>query len=98
MKRIYFGTDGIRGPYGGPVINEAFAERLGLAAGLWAGARGRVVIGRDTRASGQSFAASIAIGLRAAGLEPVMLGVLPTPAVACRVRSSGAILGVVISA
>jgi phosphoglucosamine mutase len=98
MKRIYFGTDGIRGPYGGPVINEAFAERLGLAAGLWAGARGRVVIGRDTRASGQSLAASVAIGLRAAGLEPVMLGVLPTPAVACRVRSSGAILGVVITA
>jgi phosphoglucosamine mutase len=98
MKRVYFGTDGVRGPYGGPVINEAFAERLGLAAGLWAGGRGRVVIGRDTRASGRSLAASVAIGLRAAGLEPVMLGVVPTPAVACRVRSSGAVLGVVVTA
>ncbi len=98
MKRIYFGTDGVRGPYGGPVINEAFAERLGLAAGLWAGGRGRVVIGRDTRASGPSLAAAVAVGLRAAGLEPVLLGVVPTPAVARTVVASGAALGVVITA
>ncbi|GAB1487774.1 phosphoglucosamine mutase [Opitutaceae bacterium] len=98
MKRIYFGTDGVRGPYGGPVINEAFAERLGLAAGLWSGGRGRVVIGRDTRASGQSLAGAVAVGLRAAGLEPVMLGVVPTPAVARTVVASGAALGVVVTA
>lgn len=98
MKRIYFGTDGVRGPYGGPVINEAFAERLGLAAGLWAGGRGRVVIGRDTRASGASLAAAVAVGLRAAGLEPVLLGVVPTPAVARTVVASSAALGVVITA
>ena len=37
MKRQYFGTDGVRGPYGGPVINESFAARLGAAAGRWIG-------------------------------------------------------------
>ena len=42
MKRQYFGTDGVRGPYGGPVINENFAARLGCAAARWAVAKGAV--------------------------------------------------------
>ena len=37
MNRKYFGTDGVRGPYGGPVVNEVFAERLGYAAAAWLG-------------------------------------------------------------
>lgn len=98
MKRIYFGTDGVRGPFGGPVVNEASASRLGEAAGLWAGGRGRVLIGRDTRSSGGVLTKAVAAGLAAAGLEPVSLGVLPTPAVARAVRMSGATLGVVITA
>jgi len=98
MKRIYFGTDGVRGPYGGPVVNEAFAARLGEAAGIWVGGRGRVLIGRDTRASGEALVNAVAAGLAAAGLEPVSLGVLPTPAVARAVRLSEAVLGVVITA
>ena len=98
MKRNYFGTDGVRGPYGGPVINEAFAARLGEAAGRWAGGRGRVLIGRDTRGSGESLLRAVAAGLAAAGMEPVSLGVLPTPAVAGAVRACGAALGVVITA
>jgi phosphoglucosamine mutase len=98
MKRIYFGTDGVRGPYGGPVVNESFASRLGEAAGRWAGGRGRVLIGCDTRASGGSLVKAVAAGLSAAGMEPVSLGVLPTPAVARAVRLSGAALGVVITA
>lgn len=98
MKRIYFGTDGVRGPYGGPVVNEAFASRLGEAAGRWVGTRGRVLIGRDTRASGEALVKAVAAGLAAAGLEPVSLGVVPTPAVARAVRLSGAVLGVVITA
>ncbi|MCW5549126.1 MAG: phosphoglucosamine mutase [Opitutaceae bacterium] len=102
MKRTYFGTDGVRGPYGGPVINLDFAGRLGEAAGLWARRQhptgGRVLIGRDTRASGEPLLAAVAAGLVAAGLEPVTLGVVPTPAVAQLVRQSGAILGVVITA
>jgi phosphoglucosamine mutase len=121
MKRQYFGTDGVRGVYGGPVVNEAFAARLGYAAVRWlcgpgerrahpgAGAApeierrvaagvGRVLIGRDTRGSGPALEAAVAQGLRAAGAEPVSLGVLPTPAVARAVRASGARLGVVITA
>lgn len=98
MKRTYFGTDGVRGPYGGPVVNEAFASRLGEAAGRWIGGKGRVLIGRDTRGSGASLVKAVAAGLAAAGLEPVSLGVVPTPAVARAVRTSAAVLGVVITA
>ncbi len=98
MKRTYFGTDGVRGPYGGPVINDQFAARLGEAAGRWIGGRGRVLIGRDTRGSGLTLTSAVAAGLATAGLEPVSLGVLPTPAVARAVRLSGAVLGVVITA
>jgi len=98
MKRVYFGTDGVRGPYGGPVINEAFAARLGLAAGRWVGGDGRVFIGRDTRASGAALAEAVARGLRASGMEVFSLGIVPTPAVARRVRSEGAALGVMITA
>ncbi|MCF3651996.1 phosphoglucosamine mutase [Synoicihabitans lomoniglobus] len=98
MKRIYFGTDGVRGPFGGPLINEAFAARLAEAAGIWAGGSGRVLIGRDSRGSGEALVAAVAGGLAAAGLQPVSLGVLPTPAVARAVRASDAVLGVVVTA
>ncbi len=98
MKRQYFGTDGVRGPYGGPVINENFAARLGMAVGRWVGGSGRVVLGRDTRASGVALTAAVARGLAAAGLTPVSLGVAPTPAVARAVRTQGAVLGVVLTA
>jgi len=98
MSRRYFGTDGVRGPYGGPVINEDFAARLGFAAARWIGQPGRVVVGRDTRASGPALEAAVVRGLRAAGAVPVSLGVVPTPAVARAVRTEGAVLGVVITA
>ena len=99
MKRIYFGTDGVRGPYGGSVINENFAARLGLAVAQWTGeGGGEVVIGRDTRASGPALETAIAAGLRAGGLTPVSVGVAPTPAVARAVVTRGARLGVVITA
>lgn len=101
MKREYFGTDGVRGPYGGPVINEDFAARLGLAAARWArdaGGPETVFIGRDTRASGEALTGAIAAGLRAGGLKPVSLGVVPTPAVARMVRAGGTRLGVVVTA
>ena len=98
MSRRYFGTDGVRGSYGGPVINEDFAARLGFAAAHWVGKPGRVVVGRDTRASGPALEAAVMRGLRAAGAEPVSLGVVPTPAVARAVQTEGAVLGVVITA
>lgn len=102
MKRHYFGTDGVRGPYGGPLMNPGFVARLGVAAGLWSRRQhpsiGRVLIGRDTRASGETLLAALAAGLVSAGLEPVSLGVVPTPAVSLAVRNEGAVLGVVITA
>jgi len=98
MKRIYFGTDGVRGPYGGPIINEAFATRLGIAAGRWAGGVGTAYVGRDTRASGASLVEAVARGLRASGLDVISLGVLPTPGVARRVRDYDGVLGVMITA
>jgi phosphoglucosamine mutase len=98
MSRRYFGTDGVRGPYGGPVINEEFAVRLGFAAGRWIGGTGRILIGRDTRGSGASLELALARGLRASGATPVSLGVLPTPAVSRAVRRQAAALGVVITA
>ncbi|MEY4488067.1 MAG: hypothetical protein RIQ79_575 [Verrucomicrobiota bacterium] len=98
MKREYFGTDGVRGPYGGPVINESFAARLGQAAARWAGGSGTVYIGRDTRASGASLASALAAGLAAGGMRPVLLGVTPTPAVARAVAASGVCLGAVVTA
>jgi phosphoglucosamine mutase len=98
MNRKYFGTDGVRGPYGGPLINEDFAARLGAAAAAFVGRKGRVLIGRDTRGSGASLEKAVARGLRAGGLEPVSLGIAPTPAVARAVRTEDALLGVVITA
>jgi len=107
MIRQYFGTDGIRGPYGGPLINAEFARRLGQAAGCWlknagigrpAGEGPVVLIGRDTRASGPVLEAALAAGLAGEGLAPLSLGVVPTPAVSRAVLRQGAALGVVITA
>ncbi len=98
MKRRYFGTDGVRGPVEGPLVNSAFFARLAAAAGRWAGGSGRVLIGRDTRASGAALQAAAARGLTAAGLTPINLGVLPTPAVSRAVAASDAVLGVMITA
>src|SRR4051812_49647609 len=106
----YFGTDGIRGEYGGAVMNEAFARRLGVAVAAWVrglmsndqcpmtNAGTVVLIGRDTRFSGAGLEGALAAGLAAAGLEPQSLGVLPTPAVARAVQVQKAALGVVITA
>jgi phosphoglucosamine mutase len=98
MSRKYFGTDGVRGSYGGPIVNEEFASRLGFAAGSWLERKGRVFIGRDTRFSSPSLESAVMHGLKSAGADPVSLGVLPTPAVARAVRLEGAVLGVVITA
>ncbi|MBK9989662.1 MAG: phosphoglucosamine mutase [Verrucomicrobia bacterium] len=103
MKRVYFGTDGVRGPYGGPVINEAFAERLGVAAARFVSRQShtgaqRVLIGRDTRSSGQSLMQAVSSGFASVGVDSVMLGVVPTPAVASALVRERAALGVMITA
>ena len=103
MKRQYFGTDGVRGPYGSPTMNEDFARRLGVAAARFVKSRPdfssrQVFLGRDTRASGPVLEAALAAGLRAEGLEPLSLGVVPTPVVSLLTREQRAALGVVITA
>ena len=103
MKRQYFGTDGVRGPYGTAQMNEALAWRLGAGAASYIKMSPdfkftRVFIGRDTRSSGPSLEAALAAGLEAEGLVPVSLGVVPTPAVSMLTRREGAALGVVITA
>ncbi len=90
--RRYFGTDGVRGVVGEDLTVE-LVEQLGKAATLWSG-RGRVFVGRDTRASGPELEEAFARGVVAAGGNAVLAGVLPTPAVALLALD----LGVVISA
>ena len=80
MARQYFGTDGVRGIVGETLTAE-LVERLGKAAALWCG-RGRVFVGRDTRASGPELEDAFADGVASAGGSAVLAGVLPTPAVA----------------
>ena len=102
MQRSYFGTDGVRGPYGGPVVNEAFFGRIGAAAARWLESRGvhagKAVIGRDTRASGPSLACAIGAGLARGGARPFSVGIVPTPAVSRAASLGGAALGVAITA
>ena len=77
MAREYFGTDGVRGVVGETITVE-LVERLGKAAAAWCG-RGRVFIGRDTRASGPELEDAFAQGVASAGGSAVLAGVLPTP-------------------
>ena len=104
MKRLYFGTDGIRGKFGGPVINASFAYQLGGAVGQWlrqtgpSNYRSLVLIGRDTRGSGAELVAAVAAGLTHAGWSARDLGVVPTPAVSRAVKERGAALGVMVTA
>jgi len=99
-KRRYFGTDGIRGKVGNPPITADFFLKLGWAAGtvLAGGKRGKVVIGKDTRISGYMFESVLEAGLTAAGVDAVLVGPMPTPAVAHLTRTLRATAGIVISA
>jgi phosphoglucosamine mutase len=80
VARSYFGTDGVRGIVG-EFLTPELVEQLGKASALWSG-RGRVFVGRDTRASGEELEEAFARGVAAAGGSAVLAGVLPTPAVA----------------
>lgn len=98
MSRL-FGTDGVRG-----VANVELTPELSFKLGLYGGAvlsngaKGKVIVGRDTRQSGDMLQAALSSGLMATGLDVVDLGVVPTPAVAYLVRKHGYLAGVVISA
>src|SRR3954469_4595686 len=93
VKRLYFGTDGVRGVVGKELTPE-LVQRLHRAAALRGGAVARVLCGRDTRGSGPELEQAFARGVVEAGGNALLGGVLPTPAVAL-LRLD---LGVVISA
>ena len=101
MARKYFGTDGIRGLANGPKLTPELALKVGMATGL-AFTRGdyahRVVIGKDTRRSGYMIENALTAGFTAVGMDVLLLGPMPTPAVAMLTRSLRADVGVMISA
>jgi len=104
MARKYFGTDGIRGQVGIAPITPDFVMRLGYAAGMVlarenAGAtRPTVLIGKDTRISGYMLEAALEAGFSAAGVDVMLAGPMPTPAIAYLTRALRLQAGVVISA
>ena len=101
MKRQYFGTDGIRGTVGKSPITPDFILRLANAVGQQlkeSESRPRVLIGKDTRISGYMLESALEAGFNSAGVDVVLSGPLPTPAVAYLTRALRANLGVVISA
>ena len=100
MSRKFFGTDGIRG-LANKVITPDLALRVGQAAGLvfqHGDYRHRVVIGKDTRLSGYMIENALVAGFTSVGMDVLVLGPMPTPAVAMLTRSMRADLGVMISA
>jgi len=100
MARKYFGTDGIRGRVGTDPITPEFMLKLGWAAGMAFRKQGkcRILVGKDTRISGYMFESALQAGLSAAGADVMLLGPMPTPAVAYLARTFHAEAGIVISA
>ena len=104
MTRKYFGTDGIRGKTGEYPITPEFFIKLGYAAGIvltksWnKEQRPAVVIGKDTRISGYMLESALESGFSSAGVDVLLTGPIPTPAIAFLTKSLGAQIGVVISA
>ena len=101
MARHYFGTDGIRGRTNAGVMTAEVAMKVGQAAGrrfLRGSHRHRVVIGKDTRLSGYMLENAMVAGFTSVGMEVVLLGPMPTPAVALLTREMRADVGVMISA
>ncbi|MEP7223028.1 MAG: phosphoglucosamine mutase [Novosphingobium sp.] len=101
MTRQYFGTDGIRGRTNAGVMTAQIAMKVGQAAGthfLRGSHKHRVVIGKDTRLSGYMLENAMVAGFTSVGMDVVLLGPMPTPAVALLTRELRADVGVMISA
>jgi len=101
MNRKFFGTDGIRGLTNSEPMTAETALRVGQAAGahfLRGDHRHRVVIGKDTRLSGYMMESAMVAGFTSVGMDVVLLGPMPTPAVAMLTKSMRADIGVMISA
>ena len=98
---LEFGTDGIRGSVSEKGISPEFALNLGIATGATLKSSREtvdVVIGRDTRSSGDMLASAFSSGLNQAGANVFNVGIMPSPAVAFLTKAIGANLGVVVSA
>src|SRR5688572_32165905 len=105
MSRKYFGTDGVRGKVGAEPITPDFVMRLGYAAGKVLAhiphkgmERPAVLIGKDTRVSGYMLESALEAGLSAAGVDVLLVGPMPTPAVAYLTRALRLPAGNVIDA
>jgi phosphoglucosamine mutase len=101
MERKFFGTDGIRGTANTWPMTAEIAVRAGMAAGLQftrGEHRHRVVVGKDTRLSGYMLEPAMTAGFTSVGMDVILVGPMPTPAVALLTRSLRADLGVVLSA
>ena len=101
MARKYFGTDGIRGATNQGAMTAEMAMKVGMAAGAYflrGDHRHRVVIGKDTRLSGYMLESALVAGFTSVGMDVVMVGPMPTPAVAMLTTSMRADIGVMISA
>lgn len=99
MPRRYFGTDGIRGRVGSDPMTVDFALRLASAAAqVLVPTGGKVLIGKDTRVSGYMFESALEAGFVAAGVDVLLTGPLPTPAIAYLTNTTGSDFGIVISA
>ncbi|MFJ2467443.1 phosphoglucosamine mutase [Pseudomonas sp. NPDC087615] len=100
MSKKYFGTDGIRGRVGEYPITPDFMLKLGWAAGMAFRKMGacKVLVGKDTRISGYMFESALEAGLTSAGADVMLLGPMPTPAIAYLSRTFQAEAGIVISA
>jgi phosphoglucosamine mutase len=107
MSRRYFGTDGVRGRVGEPPITPDFVMKLGYCAGKVLSradvapphrSRPAVLVGKDTRISGYMLESALESGLSAAGVDTLLVGPMPTPAVAFLTRALRLSAGVMISA
>jgi len=104
VKKKYFGTDGIRGKVGNSPITAEFFVKLGYAAGVVLSRINKrskkptVIIGKDTRISGYMLESALEAGFSSAGVNVLLTGPIPTPAIAYLTRSGTADFGVVISA
>ena len=101
FKKLNFGTDGVRAKVGAKGISPEFVLRLGVVSGKVFSSintKPAVIIGRDTRISGQMFESALQAGFLSAGVDVVLAGCIPTPAIAYLTRSMRLTAGIVISA
>src|SRR5258705_11842888 len=99
MGRKFFGTDGVRGLVGEHPMTVDFALRLASAAArVLAPEGGSVLVGKDTRVSGYMFESALEAGFVAAGVDVILIGPMPTPAIAHFTNQAQGNFGVVLSA